>query len=221
MRILMMLIIGFWFYVNGAAQDELKWKKEIERLTAIEVQEVENAEGLILLTGSSSARMWKNFGDVFPNYKTANHGFGGSQMHELLYYLDDLVIQYNPDIILIYEGDNDLSAGKTIEQIMLTTEAVVDKIKDALPEAEIYFISPKPSLARWNLEQEYVDLNGKMKSYSEQTQNVHFIDVWFPMLNENGKPMEDIFIEDGLHMNQKGYEIWKSVILKKVAHTTE
>jgi lysophospholipase L1-like esterase len=36
--------------------------------------------------------------------------------------------------------------------------------------------------------------------------------VWDAMLNSDGKPMEDIFLQDKLHMNAKGYAIWQKLI---------
>jgi hypothetical protein len=41
---------------------------------------------------------------------------------------------------------------------------------------------------------------------------VRFADVWTPALDENGVVFQDIFLGDNLHMNEKGYEIWKEVI---------
>jgi len=32
------------------------------------------------------------------------------------------------------------------------------------------------------------------------------------MLEENGKPIENIFLDDKLHMNAKGYAIWQKLI---------
>jgi len=218
MRFIGLALITFLFYVNVAAQDESKWQDIVDDLILQEVKEVENSEGLIVLTGSSSARMWKNFGEVFPTYTTVNNGFGGSQMYELLFHLDELVINYKPDKVLIYEGDNDISAGKSVEEIMKTTARVVDQIRSKLPNAEIYLISPKPSLARWELSEKYVDLNEELRGYSDENDGLEYIDVWYPMLNEGGMPMEDIFIEDGLHMNEKGYEIWKNVVKERVNH---
>lgn len=193
------------------AQDELKWKSEIDQLTAIDHSEIIGNQ-IILLTGSSSARMWKNIKEYFPGKPIINNGFGGSQMHELLYFIDELVLNYAPAKIFIYEGDNDISAGKSNETILATTKELVNKIKSSLPRAEIYFISPKPSLARWNLKEKYIALNHELNQYCATEENVVFIDVWNPMLNEDGNPIETIFISDGLHMNSQGYDIWAKVI---------
>ena len=37
---------------------------------------------------------------------------------------------------------------------------------------------------------------------------LEYINVWDLMLNEDGTRMPDLYVEDGLHMNPKGYEIW-------------
>lgn len=194
------------------SQDELKWQEEVDAIIEKDYVFEAGKKGLIILTGSSSARMWTSFSEVVPDYNSRNHGFGGSQMHELLFFLNQLVIDYNPDKVMIYEGDNDISAGKSSAQIMEATKEVIQRIKKALPRTEVFLISPKPSLARWELADQYVELNQKMKEFCEQTEQVTFIDVWKPMLTKEGTPMKDIFIGDGLHLNQKGYDIWKAVV---------
>jgi lysophospholipase L1-like esterase len=194
------------------SQDELKWQGVVETIISEDHDFDAGKKGLIILTGSSSARMWQSFADVVPEYNSRNYGFGGSQMHELLFFLDKLVLQHKPDKVLIYEGDNDISAGKSSDQIIATTKEVIKRIRAELPETEIYLISPKPSLARWELADQYVELNRKMEEYCATTENLTFIDVWNPMLNSDGRPIEDIFIEDGLHMNQKGYDIWEAAV---------
>jgi len=212
MRTLLIIISVFSFIVNVNSQDEEKWRKDVENITTRDTVYFEDIEGTLILTGSSSARLWKNSSRVFPDHTVLNNGFGGSQMHELLYFLEDLVLKYKPTKVLIYEGDNDISAGKTSAEIMTTTKEVVHTLKNEIPQVEIYFISPKPSLARWTLKEKYIDLNAKLKTYCELTSKVTFIDVWTPMLNEEGSPIEDIFIEDGLHMNEKGYRIWSDTV---------
>jgi lysophospholipase L1-like esterase len=37
------------------------------------------------------------------------------------------------------------------------------------------------------------------------------------MLNVEGKPMENLFVEDKLHMNEKGYAIWQKLIAPVLA----
>jgi lysophospholipase L1-like esterase len=42
-----------------------------------------------------------------------------------------------------------------------------------------------------------------------------FVDVWTPMLDENGEPKKDIFLGDRLHMNAEGYKIWRETLLSR------
>ena len=37
---------------------------------------------------------------------------------------------------------------------------------------------------------------------------LEYINIWDSMLNQDGTRMPELFIEDGLHMNKKGYEVW-------------
>lgn len=191
------------------AQDPLRFSAEIEQMKS---QDISSSGDLIIFTGSSSVRMWKDVADRFPGYHIINRGFGGSQMSDLLYFLDDLVIDAKPCQVFIYEGDNDLSAGKTTSQILNDTKEVLERIWEASPDTDIVLISPKPSVARWNISDKYLHLNQALQELSEQYPNLHFADVWTPALDKDGTVMKDIFLEDNLHMNPKGYAIWEKTI---------
>ena len=39
---------------------------------------------------------------------------------------------------------------------------------------------------------------------------------WPAMLNEQGEPREEIFGEDGLHLNEDGYKIWTELVMPLV-----
>lgn len=197
--------------LHSVAQDPTRFEQEVEALRQAE-HRFDEEQPRVVFTGSSSVRMWTDVQARFPEYNVINTGFGGSQMSDLLYYLDDLVLRYEPDVVFIYEGDNDIAAGKRPDSILATTEQVVARIDEALPDAEVYLISPKPSLARWALRDQYEAVNARLSAYADTTAGVRFVDVWTPMLNERGRPLAHIFIEDGLHMNEAGYEIWSEVI---------
>ena len=101
----------------------------------------------------------------------------------------------------------------TPEQIFASADSLLTRIRAKLPKTiKIYFISPKPSIVRWQLKDQYIDFNKKLKVWTQSKKNVYFIDVWTPMLNPDGSLKKELFIEDGLHMNRKGYNIWRTVI---------
>ena len=191
------------------AQDPTRFAEQVAKY---QEEKIDPQPRPIIFVGSSSIRMWKTLRDDYLNQPVFNRGFGGSQMSDLHFYCHELVIRHQPRQVFIYEGDNDLGAGKSLDQILDTTELVVKMIKEAIPDVNIVFISPKPSLARFNLRQKYVELNEALREFASTDASVSFADVWHPMLGENGLVRSDIFIEDGLHMNAQGYAIWKEVL---------
>jgi lysophospholipase L1-like esterase len=168
--------------------------------------------GAVLFVGSSSVRMWKSLDEDLPTITAVNRGFGGSQFSDLLFYLDRLVTCYKPSKIFIYEGDNDIASGKKPEKILDDAKQVRQKIASALPGVPVYFIAAKPSVARWKLRKKYQQLNSLLAIYANKTADTGFVNVWEPALNEEGTVRTDIFLEDNLHMNEKGYAIWKAAI---------
>ena len=206
------LVFLFLFPLMVAAQDPSRFGEEIRQLTSGD--DTVDTEDLVLFTGSSSIRMWKDVANCFGGNNVLNRGFGGSQMSDLVYYYDKLIEPYNPEMIFIYEGDNDISANKTVDEILGDAENLLLKIRRNLPSAvKVAFISPKPSIARAHLKEKYVAYNAALKEWAAEQKNVLFIDVWTPMLDSNSEVMKDIFLDDGLHMNSKGYAIWTRVIM--------
>lgn len=193
-----------------AGQDPHRFDGEIT--VFLEDDKTINRENLIVFTGSSSVRIWSSLQTDFPEYNIINRGFGGSQMSDLLFFSDQLINQYQPDKVFIYEGDNDISARESREDILKEAKTLVDKIWSASPETEIYFIAAKPSVARWNLREEYEQFNYALSLWTLLKTKVHFIDVWTPMINDQDEVMPDLFLGDNLHMNAKGYKIWTEVI---------
>jgi len=205
------LLVLFGFLNSSVvAQDPARLRNEVRKLTAGDSSL--QKKSLILFTGSSSVRLWKTLNTDFAEYNILNRGFGGSTMTDLQHYLDTLITPYRPVKVFIYEGDNDIGSGKAPDDIIADAIKLTRSIKDKLPETHVLFLSPKPSVSRWHLKERYELYNAKLKSWAATQKGVSFIDVWTPMLHANGLVRSDLFVEDGLHMNATGYEIWKQVI---------
>lgn len=207
-----LLLAGLLFTgLSSFAQNPERFKDEIGKFSKEET--ASDTKNLNLFTGSSSIRVWNDIGERFPEHNILNRGFGGSHMSDLLYYADELIFKYQPDQIFIYEGDNDIAAGKAPEAILATADSLLQKIRSQLPRrVKVYFISAKPSVARWNLRDQYITFNKQLKAWTEEQKNVGYIDVWNPMMAADGEVMKDIFVKDNLHMNSKGYDIWARVM---------
>ncbi|WP_299531260.1 GDSL-type esterase/lipase family protein [Ulvibacterium sp.] len=198
-------------YSIGYSQDSSRFKDEVEAITKKYDSLWDPSKPTVVFTGSSSIRIWKDLEQHFPQHQIVNSGFGGSQASDLLIHLDELVLKYNPSKVFIYEGDNDIAAHKKPNTIIETSLEIIDKIKEKDSTTHIVLISAKPSTARWGLRRKYKRLNRKFIKLSKKDDSLEFADVWTPMLNGR-KVKTDIFIEDGLHMNAMGYELWHNVL---------
>ncbi len=209
-------LIPIIFFLLGVltlnAQDPTRFNEQVDRLSKREYNFSPDKK-LVVFTGSSSVVMWKDVHERFPEYNIINNGFGGSHFSDLLYFYDKVVTSQKPDILFIYEGDNDVAGNKKTGEIYRDFKTLAKKLNVDLPETKIVFISPKPSIARWNLKKDYDKINKKINRYcSKKKDNFEFADVWEIMLDDSGNVYQDIFIEDGLHMNKKGYDLWEKVI---------
>lgn len=194
---------------NIQAQDPNRFADEIKKF--------ENAgndypsENRIIFTGSSSIRLWVDFKSYFPEHNVINTGFGGSETSDLIHYKDLLISQFEPKQVFIYEGDNDVNSGKSGLEILADMNTLVSSLLEEGIE-NIVIIAPKPSVARWELKEKYEKVNTSLKAMADLSPKIQYADVWTPMLNPDGNVKPDIFIEDNLHMNKKGYDIWIKVI---------
>jgi len=198
------------FIVN--AQDPNRFKDQVEELYNKEYN-FNSDKKLVVFAGSSSIRMWKDVQDYFPGYNVINNGFGGSHFSDLIFYYDKLILKQKPDILFIYEGDNDIAGHKKPSYVSKEAKLLIEKIKTDLPETQIVLISPKPCIAREGLKKDYEKLNKKLLKISKK-ESIEYADVWNAMLDKNGNVFKDIFLEDKLHMNKKGYDIWGETISK-------
>jgi lysophospholipase L1-like esterase len=204
-----------FFLITGTlftnAQDPNRFKEQIDELVNKEYN-FSTHKKLVVFTGSSSIRMWNDVQSYFPEYNVINNGFGGSHFSDLLYFYNEMIVKPAPEILFIYEGDNDLASNKKPKKILKEAKELTEKIQQDLPETRVVFISPKPSISRIKLKNSYISFNKKLKKFCEKNGKIEFADVWYPMLDNKGNVFKDVFLEDGLHMNKKGYDIWGKVI---------
>ena len=184
---------------------------EFQRMDSISMPK----KGSILFVGSSSFTNWKDVQDYFPTYPIINRGFGGSSLPDVIRYAQETIIKYAPKQIYIYCGENDIAADPSIsaDTILNRFKIVYTIIRKQLKKnTPIVYVSMKPSLARWNYESKIVEANGLIKQFIETQKNILFLDVHSAMLDPDGMVKADIFLEDQLHMNAKGYTIWQGII---------
>ena len=193
-----------------ATHNSAKYEKEIAGLEARDRAHPPQRD-CIVFVGSSSIRLWTNLATAFPGLPVVNHGFGGSHLADSVNFADRIIIPLAPRQVVIYAGGNDINAGKSPEVVYGDFVALVTKLRIALPQTRIAYISSAPNPQRWAQVEKVKRLNSLVQAYCH-FHGLTFINVFPLMLGPDGHPKPDIYVADGLHMNPKGYAIWREAV---------
>jgi lysophospholipase L1-like esterase len=195
--------------LQRAAED--RWE---QTLAAFAAADLKNAppRGAVLFVGSSSIRLWDDLEEQFKDSRVLKRGFGGSRLTDCVKHLDRLVITYQPRLVMLYAGDNDLAEGGSPEEVLERVKAFADGVHGRLPDTQVTFISIKPSPARRALIQKARAANELVRAYADTHPKVDYIDVFTPMLAADGAPRAELFRNDALHLNNEGYALWRKII---------
>lgn len=185
----------------------MQWYEEEVRVLEEKIKTGANKKGVNLFYGSSSFRLWESLKDDIDDFEVVNNAFGGSTLEACCHFFDRLVVPMEPKTITFYAGDNDLGDGKRSYEVKSYFDRFYYNLRHYFPDTPFTYISIKPSPSRWELRGAIEEVNGYIKSQIEDKPNCYFLDVYFDMLKD-GKPNEEFFIEDKLHMSKEGYELW-------------
>lgn len=196
---------------RDAANDHAIWSKDIAAFEAADRAQPP-APGAVLFIGSSSIRFWTSVANDFPEVRTINRGFGGSEINDSTYFADRIVAPYKPSAIVMYAGDNDIAAGDSPAFVLKEFQAFVRKARSVDPGVPIAFIAIKPSMARKALLPQIREANEKIRDWAATQSGVSYLDIFTPMLGPDGQPQLKWFRPDGLHMNRSGYALWIGIV---------
>ena len=191
-----------------------RWENTIKSFEQQDQRTFPEKQG-VLFVGSSSIRMW-DLGKSFPEKHYLNRGFGGSEIADCVYFADRIVLPYQPRTIVMYAGDNDIAGGKLPEQVLEDFQQFVKLVHGKLSDTRIIFIAIKPSIARWKLVDKVRAANKLIQDFASREELLEFVDVDTPMIGDDSKPRADLFRDDGLHLNDKGYELWTALVGKAI-----
>jgi len=191
-----------------AAQSD-RWEKDIAAFEAAD-RVTPPPKGEIVFVGSSTIRLW-DLATSFPDLRTINRGFGGSEMADSTRYVDRIVVPYAPRIVVVYAGDNDIM-GTSSEQIVIAFERFVRAVHAKLPETKILYIGIKPSLLRWAQVDRMRMANAMVRNFCERDDRLGFVDTDNAMLGWDEKPRKELYVSDGLHLTPAGYQILSALV---------
>jgi lysophospholipase L1-like esterase len=192
-----------------------KWAKAIDAFTTADKTNPPPRDAVVFV-GSSSIVRWASLQKDFPGVKAVNRGFGGSELADSVFYADRIVIPYQPRIVVLYAGENDLNAGKSPETVFGDFKAFVAKVHAALPKTRIVFIAIKPSPSRVKIKDHVVRANDLIAAACARDPRLAFADVYTPMLTITGEMRPELFVKDMLHLNEAGYALWTPIVARQL-----
>lgn len=195
----------------AAKSPHARWEKDIAAFEAAD-KKSPPPQGAVLFIGSSTIRLWTTLTTDFPDVKTINRGFGGSELADSVYYADRIVIPYKPRLIVLFAGTNDINAGVKPEKVADDFKAFVEKVRAALPDTRIAYLSISPAPIRWGQADQQKEANRLIKQYIDAGKNLDYIDEWDQFLGPDGKPREDLYRPDRLHSNAAGYKLRAEIV---------
>lgn len=198
---------------STAVDPDARWRTDLAAFDAAD-QAHPQPPGGVLFVGSSSIRRWNSLEQQFAQQLPVviRRGLGGSRIDDWNRQLNRLVLRYRPRLVLLYAGDNDIAEGRSPTAVLAGVKKFVAGVRGVLHGTRIAFISIKPSPRRSQWMANVRDANALVRTYADADPAVDYIDVFTPMLDKEGQPREELFLPDGLHLNDAGYSLWRSVI---------
>ncbi len=171
--------------------------------------------GGVLIMGSSTMDYWSDWQTDIGGRLGYNVGIGGTIVEDWLYAYDKLVKPFDPSVILVYLGGNNINnmghTGAYAESLM---EKLLSQMHADFPQAEIYYIYSMavPSCYKGGkFNYEYGRFIEEMKTLVEKTEWLNGIDT-FGDLTRDGEAKKELYRNDGIHLNADGYDLFAQII---------
>jgi lysophospholipase L1-like esterase len=165
----------------------------------------------VLFTGSSSIRLWTT-ARAFSEYPVINRGFGGSHIPDLIHYYDRVIGRFDPALIILYCGENDVASGIPPNQVFEDYTHLLDRILNDFPDVHFLYISIKPSNSRIQHTENFTGFNRMVEEFNRGEARLHYIDLAAPLTGKDSRPVDAYFLPDRLHLNEQGYEAWNKLL---------
>lgn len=174
-----------------------------------------NADDEIIFLGNSITDQ-AEWSEMFGNPRIKNRGIGGDVTDGILERLDE-VTESRPLKIFLMIGTNDLSEGRSVDYITENFKRIIERIRESTPATKIYIQSVLPvddAVHYTRRNSDIIAVNDRLKEIASLN-GLEYIDLFSLFRLENNR-LNPEYSYDGLHLNGKGYQVWKEAIRKYV-----
>jgi hypothetical protein len=160
---------------KAKVHDFARWEKDI---AAFEKSDAANPppKHPVLFIGSSSIVRWKTLAEDFKGTVVLNRAFGGNEIVDSTHFAERMIFPYEPKMIFMRAGGNDIHAGLTPEEVFAEFKDFVAKVRERLPEVPIAYMALSPSIARWDEREKGNQMNAMIAAYIKTEKNLIFVD---------------------------------------------
>jgi lysophospholipase L1-like esterase len=175
----------------------------------------------VVFLGDSITDGWK-LNQYFPGKPYVNRGIGGQTTPQMLVRMFEDVINLKPAVLLIFAGTNDIARNtgpETIEMVEENFQAMTELAQAHGIRVILCAITPVSDYGPRKMTEgrppaEILKLNTWLKEYAAKTHSV-YADYFTALVDEKGM-LKDGFSKDGLHPNDKGYELLAPVAVAAI-----
>lgn len=202
---------GGWVYLTNGVSEVSADQPSVDPMIQIKQEnfEVVDEESKDIVFAGDSHTDYFEWGEYFEDLSVANRGIGGDTSEGLLGRIDQ-VTELNPQKVFLMIGVNDIQQDVPVETIVQNYIQIVEAIKEANPETEIYVQSVFPvagDLYENNQFKHSDSINESVAALNKklsQLEGVKFVNAAEPF----GSELAEEYSVDGLHLSREGYEVW-------------
>ena len=172
------------------------------------------APGAVVFVGSSSIRRWEELALDFADYRIVQRGFGGARFGDVNFWVDELVVDLQPAMVVVWAGTNDVSAGESGLEVFGDYQTFVAAVHGAEPAVEIVYLGITPTPANEAFRAPREDANARIAQMASADGRLHYVDLpaAFDALDPPSDPAFLSLYVDPVHLNRAGYDLWSSII---------
>lgn len=185
-----------------------------QRATLFEVLPTSKSDIIFLGNSITNGGEWA---ELLRNPHAKNRGISGDTTQGVLDRLSTIT-KGKPSKIFLLIGTNDLSCGKSVDEVAKNVEKIVERVKRESPKTKLYVqsvfpVNPKFNkfLGHMNRQKDIAALNAKIKAVAAR-HGVTYIDVYKSLVIPSTDVMNPEYTNDGLHLLGKGYQKWVDVL---------
>ena len=210
----LLIMLSLFCACTMQAQEQKHSTFYYQRATLFEALPTSKSDIIFLGNSITNGGEWA---ELLRNPHAKNRGISGDTTQGVLDRLSTIT-KGKPSKIFLLIGTNDLSRGKSVDEVAKNVAKIVERVKRESPKTKLYVqsvfpVNPKFNkfLGHMNRQKDIAVLNAKIKVVAAR-HGVTYIDVYKSLVIPSTDVMNPEYTNDGLHLLGKGYQKWVDVL---------